>query len=243
MSSGRTSVLIIDDDPAQGASLCGLVENLGYEPLAVTAAQAARTLGERRFGAVLIDARTPALDELVRRLRRDDGGSRRTPAIGVAESSAEQALARCLAAGMDDCIAKPFRMKDLAERLLRWIDGRDEATASAKEPVLDAEMIATLRQFDLLKQLVPIYLAALPGLITSLHEALASGDRTAIRQRAHHLRSSSVQMGAAALARVLGEIETKVVVQADGGLDAAAGALDDLARATAEALTRETAEP
>lgn len=242
MNSGRSSVLIVDDDAALRANLCGLLESLGYEPVAASAAAAEAALVDRRFAAVLIDARATTPDELVRRLRIDEGGERRTPVIGVVEPSAADARARCLAAGLDDCIGAPFRMRELAELLLRWIDERDEASAAPEQPLLDPEMIATLRKYNLLEQLVPVYLSTLPELIGSLRRALADDDRQAIRQRAHHLRSSSVQMGAAALARVLGEIEAMVVVQADGRLAAAGEALEGLMHATIDALTRESAD-
>lgn len=242
MNSGRSSILIVDDDAALRASLRGMLENLGYEPVAVSAAEAAQALVDRRFAAVLIDARTTTPGELVRRLRIDEGGSRRTPVLGVVDASAD-AHVRCLAAGMDDCIGAPFRMRELAELLLRWIDERDETSAAAEEPLLDLEMIATLRQYNLLRQLVPVYLSTLPELIAALKRAIAADDRQAIRQRAHHLRSSSVQMGAAALARVLGEIEAMVVAQADGRLAAASDALDRLMHATVDALNRENSDP
>lgn len=241
MNSGRPSILIVDDDPALRATLRGMLENLGYEPVAVSAAEAARALADHRFAAVLLDARATTPSELVRRLRIDEGGSRRTPALGVVDASAD-ARARCLAAGMDDCIGAPFRMRDLAELLLRWIEDRDETSAAPEQPILDLEMIATLRQYNLLKQLVPVYLSTLPELIAALQRAIAADDRQAIRQRAHHLRSSSVQMGAAALARVLGEIEAMVVTRADGRLAAAGAALDGLMHATVDALNRENAD-
>jgi CheY-like chemotaxis protein len=60
-------------------------------------------------------------------LRRRENGGRRTPVIAMTAHARPGDRELCVAAGMDDYIAKPMRHGELLEALQRWVDaGRSE---------------------------------------------------------------------------------------------------------------------
>lgn len=103
-------------------------------------------------------------------------------------------------------------------------------------PLLDEEVLFTLRRYDLIARVIPRFLAALPTLMAELRESVALGDRPAVYRCAHRLRGMAAQMGAKALADAVGEIEAAAASSADFLRVRDDASLAELSRRTAALL-------
>jgi CheY-like chemotaxis protein len=65
----------------------------------------------------------PVMDgfESSRAIRDSEKGRRRTTIIAVTAGAMEGDKAECLAAGMDDVLAKPFSKNDLIDMMQLWV--------------------------------------------------------------------------------------------------------------------------
>jgi CheY-like chemotaxis protein len=129
-------VLVVDDNPVNRMVAVRQLEALGYRAESVESGGAALdALGAERYDAVLMDCQMPGLDgyETTRRLRRLENGDRRTPVIAVTAHAMKGERERCLDAGMDDYVAKPFRLRELAGLLERWIESPPTPAAPSSE--------------------------------------------------------------------------------------------------------------
>jgi two-component system sensor histidine kinase/response regulator len=79
------------------------------------------------YQLVLMDCQMPEMDgfEATRRIRAREGAGPRVPIIALTANAMEGDRERCLAAGMDGYLAKPFRQSALQEALAAWIPARD----------------------------------------------------------------------------------------------------------------------
>jgi CheY-like chemotaxis protein len=121
---------------------------------------------------------------------------------------------RCLAAGMDDYIAKPISLETIDGMLDRWLSGGDgdghtgaEAPQRAQEAadgaVLDAARLSELRDLfpgaemtAMLRQLT----GELTGELDRIDAALDDGDAAAVAVAAHRLKNSAQMIGGRRLA-------------------------------------------
>ena len=92
--------------------------------MVIDGAQAVAALRRQPFDAVLMDCQMPNLDgfeatRLIRSAERETG--RRTPIIAMTANAFKEDREACLAAGMDDYLAKPVRMEALRATLERWL--------------------------------------------------------------------------------------------------------------------------
>ncbi|MBE7418836.1 MAG: response regulator [Ideonella sp.] len=122
--------LLVDDNAVNAEVARAMLEHLG---LAVTTAsdgeQALALQRSRAFDLVLMDCEMPVLDGLgaTRRWREQearDGHTTHVPIVALTASAVQGDRERCLAAGMDDYIAKPFDLSELAAVLVRVLPPR-----------------------------------------------------------------------------------------------------------------------
>lgn len=126
-SSGDDCVLLVEDSPVNQTVIEAMLRSLGFRvSLAGNAAQALPLLDLHRYAAILMDCQLPDLDgrEIARRIRAGNGPNRNTPVLALTSNALPEERASCLAAGMNDQLAKPFKRSDLRLLLQRWIGPR-----------------------------------------------------------------------------------------------------------------------
>ena len=127
-------VLLVEDNEINQRLAIALLERAGYSvTLAVNGLQALERFGARSFDLILMDLQMPVMDglEATRRIRdiERQSGARPTPVIALTASVRPQDRDVCLAAGMDDFLAKPINVGELLERV-SGVTGRRASAGS-----------------------------------------------------------------------------------------------------------------
>lgn len=119
-------ILLAEDTPTNQDVMKAMLSALGCDiDIVVNGQQALDVLKHSRYDLVLMDCQMPEMDgfEATRIYRRyeQDQGLPKTPIVAVTASVLSDERAACLACGMDDILAKPFKRKELAVILERWL--------------------------------------------------------------------------------------------------------------------------
>jgi CheY-like chemotaxis protein len=221
------SVLIVDDSSANRRLTTGLVERLGYRAqTAANGREAVEALSREPWAAVLMDCRMPEMDgfEATAEIRRREGGAGRTPIIALSADARPADRERCLAAGMDDFLAKPVRQTELEATLRRWT--RPDAAATAAPPRVEpaeesedpldptalewVEELAELGSADEVPELFGAFIAETESRLVALREAASRGDSDALARIAHSLKGSAGSFGARQVSRLAAELDESV---------------------------------
>jgi signal transduction histidine kinase/CheY-like chemotaxis protein len=125
-------VLVVDDNAVNRRVAVGLAERLGHAAKAVESGELAlRAMAQEHFDAVLLDCQMPGMDgyETVREIRRRERklGRQRTWVIAATANALAEDRRRCLEAGMDAYLAKPFPLAELETCLGQCHADRQEA--------------------------------------------------------------------------------------------------------------------
>jgi signal transduction histidine kinase/ActR/RegA family two-component response regulator/HAMP domain-containing protein len=110
-------ILLVEDTPVNQRLGQALLGKRGYQvSLAADGLEALAAFDRERFDLILMDMQMPNMDglEATRRIRdRELPGDRRIPIIALTANAMQSDRERCLAAGMDDFVAKPFRADEM----------------------------------------------------------------------------------------------------------------------------------
>ena len=186
------------------------------------------------FDAVLMDCQMPVMDgfsaAIEVRGRERISGAARVPIIALTANSTQTERERCLAAGMDGFLSKPFTQPQLAALLRRWLAlyrlPHLERLDLAAVPLIDAAVLRNINALArpaLLDSMIELYLSHSPDLIAGIEGAMSSGDLQTLSEALHTFKSSTANLGGArlvqltkeceALARAGGNVEMAAVVQ------------------------------
>ncbi len=118
-------VLLAEDHPVNRKVATRLLERAGIEVVPATnGIEAVETFARGAFDFVLMDVQMPLMDGLEAAAeirRRELPGAKRTPLIALTANAMQGDRERCIAAGMDDYLPKPFNASDLEQTLGRWL--------------------------------------------------------------------------------------------------------------------------
>lgn len=144
-------ILAVDDHPANRLLLKRQLTRLGHWVIeAENGEQALRRWREHDIDLVITDCSMPVMDGLALTTRLRQAQTRPLTILGLTANAQPEEHARCIAAGMDDCLFKPLRLPQL-EALLRKVPRNAAADESATPD--DGVTLETLVDLNALRQL------------------------------------------------------------------------------------------
>lgn len=145
-------ILLVEDEPVNRMVASQMLRRLGHHvDIATNGAEAVEALESNPDGTyelVFMDCQTPVMDgfEATRQIRAREQSLDidRTTIVALTASALEGDREKCLAAGMDDYLAKPIRVEDIEDAVSRWVQPKPETTQDASVPSpRDVEVAAT----------------------------------------------------------------------------------------------------
>ena len=116
-------ILIVDDHKENRSLMADALRRHGWQHVqAEDGNEAIERFRERDFAAILMDVRMPQVDGLqaTQAIRQMGERGKRVPIIAMTANDRVAARDECLAAGMNDFLLKPIRLKEAIEVVKRW---------------------------------------------------------------------------------------------------------------------------
>jgi CheY-like chemotaxis protein/HPt (histidine-containing phosphotransfer) domain-containing protein len=224
-------VLVADDSVMNQKVIAAMLAKLGHRADVVgNGREAVDAVEALAYDLVLMDCQMPEMDgfEATRAIReRERPGAPRVAIVALTASAMPGDRERCLAAGMDDYLAKPVTRQALQAMVDRWLSAAPAPAGdpAAGDPGVDPELVAELR--ELAEGEGPAFLTGLLGSfvaegrkrVEALRETVKGDDRRAVLQLAHALKGSAANLGACRLASLSGGLEAaaRKSIEADAG--------------------------
>ncbi|MDX6715571.1 MAG: two-component system, sensor histidine kinase and response regulator [Baekduia sp.] len=213
-------ILVAEDHDVNRLLMEKVLSRRGYRTVtARTGLEAVRIAQRGEVDLVFMDCQMPELDGYAATGRiREGEDDERLPIVAMTAHAMAGDRERCLAAGMDDYLAKPLRPEEVDTVLARWLpDGQRPAAAQA--PPLDEIRFADLgRDFapETVREVVHSFIDSTPTIIERIVLAAAGVDHLEVSQGAHRLKGGSLAVGAGLLNDLADELEQLATRAAPG---------------------------
>ncbi len=223
--------LIADDNDISRKVATKVLARLGVDAdAAENGIEVLALLAERKYDVVFMDMQMPVMSGLdcVREIRKRYGKD--VPkVIALTANALVEDREKCMAAGMDGYLAKPYSQVEIAEalhRLLKMPSILDMDFSRTLDPC-SVSMLCRLYDDDAhaMEDLIASFVARFPAELQEITEAVNARDFPKVALRAHKLKGTAGTFGASGLAIAAARLEES----AKGGAKAAcASQIQDL---------------
>lgn len=184
-------VLVVEDNDFNRLLAQTVLESIGASvSLAIHGQQALSRVEEQQPDAVLMDLQMPVMDglEATRQLRAQGYSG---PILALTANAFNEVRAKCLEAGMNDMVVKPFNEQQLVETLAGWIEKLPSTTA-APTLTLNLARLKELSQhrMDFVAQMVRLAKTQVVETQAEMEAALSRNDIETLWQLAHRLKAT-----------------------------------------------------
>jgi len=224
-------ILLVEDNLLNQEVADGLMQAAGAVVTnANNGREAVDLLLSQPFDCVLMDVQMPVMDGLqATRLIRADPRVAATPVIAMTANASVADRARCMEAGMDDFMSKPFDPQQLYATVARWLPGRAARPARPQEapapqcaaevpaptlPAGDADIVdlsilsrSVAGDSQKVRRYAAMFVDSMPENLAELQATWALGDLPKLADLGHRWKSSSRLVGALGLAALCQSLE------------------------------------
>jgi len=220
----RGHVLLAEDNESNLIVARAHLERAGLQVTCVAdGQQALDCLALESFDLVLMDCQMPVLDGFAATLalrQREAGSGLHLPVVALTANAMPGDRERCMAAGMDDYLPKPYSGEEMMLILQRWLpaERRQEKAAQRSDvsvlpDALDPRALDKIRALSpdkadlLVMQLLLAYQKGATQEMAGLQRAMQADDVESVARAAHGLKSSSFNVGAQRFGELLRDLE------------------------------------
>jgi CheY-like chemotaxis protein len=117
-------ILLAEDNLVNQKVAVRILKRLGYDAtVAANGLEVLEAVRHEHFDVVFMDVQMPEMDglEATRTIRKEETILRKPHIIAMTAAATQLDRDKCLEAGMDDFVAKPVRLEDIAQALQRHV--------------------------------------------------------------------------------------------------------------------------
>lgn len=243
-AGNNNRMLLVEDNLTNQEVVIVILSRLGYKiDLAENGRRALDMLKDGDYRLVIMDCQMPEMDgfEATRIIR--SGKIKEInpdiPIIAMTANAMQGDRERCIAAGMDDYLAKPVKPQALIEKISSWLNGKstetkitqptdaDDASMYSEPENTDSIIFAEeeflermLSEINLVRKVIGTFLRDVPSQLEGLKGAVNNGDREEGIRLAHNIKGSAANISAHALKKAAFDLEKNLKAD-DGELNAA----------------------
>ncbi len=226
-------ILLAEDNVINQKVALLLLQRAGYRAdIAANGQEVLDAVATKAYDLILMDVQMPEMDglEATRHLRGPGPWLGKPRIVAVTADVMQEGKEACIAAGMDDFMAKPIRVHELMRLLERsavqqakeraseeaWLPGTEAQLVAVDDMTLDEEAFAAIRSVcalegdDTLGLLVTEFLADSRKILADLLDLLDQGDLSTMERLAHTLKGTAGTFGAKGLSRQMADIEQAI---------------------------------
>ncbi len=223
----KKEILLVEDNLINQQVAKGILQKLGcYVSLAGNGMEAVKAAHNKTFDLIFMDCQMPVMDgyQATTQIRTLQQNDTYIPIIALTANALSGDREKCLEAGMNDYLSKPFSQKQVATIIEKWLgpaqmtsnnklENKDRSMVFEGLEVINYNALDNIRALagegneNLLNQIIEIFLSDMPQQLSKLEIAHAEKDMNTVRAIAHSMKSASANLGALRVSAIFKKLE------------------------------------
>ncbi len=233
-------VLLVEDNPVNRYVCFEMFSSLGCSTtIATNGNEALKILQNEDFDIIFMDCQMPVLDgyrttKLYRKIEKKKG--KHVPIVALTAYAMVEDRQKCIASGMDDYLAKPFKLAQLKSMLEKWVKNSRKSDSNMRfdsgtdhgpnsDKVVEPSVIEELKMLEeksgkkFFSDSLRKFFQNSPKYMQAMEVALNKKDFDSLSFNAHTLKGTTGFMGAMKLSRLCLEVEQRAKKKEQDGLE------------------------
>jgi CheY-like chemotaxis protein len=209
-------ILVAEDHPINQKLVVKMLEKMGCRVLVANSGpEAIDRAAHTAIDLILMDCQMPGMDGIeVTKTLRNLPQYTHTPIIAVTAFVFPSDVNRCLSAGMNDVLKKPFKKQELEDILCKWLPlSQSKIGPSSQFPLLDEEMVKGWKEIagedsqSFQNEFLELFFNSSREIILEAKQAIEQNDKEGLKRILHRFKGSAGHLGASRLAHYIEESE------------------------------------
>jgi len=226
-------ILLVEDNPVNQDVSKEMLKRIGLDvDIACNGKEALSKLMESSYDIVLMDCQMPDIDGFtvtsMHRQYESDNKLDHTTIIALTANTLKGDRERCIQAGMDDYLPKPFHEDMLGNKLQTWLIANNSAetkpilttkgktnsgsNGANRSDIIDSTKISELRELfgDNFNIIISKFIDTSSKSLVTLKSAVEANDMESILKSCHFLKGSSANIGALIVHQLCSDLEIRI---------------------------------
>jgi CheY-like chemotaxis protein len=212
---GNLKILLVEDFEMNRTFFIKLLNREGLScDVVINGEEAVRACAEKNYDIIFMDCQMPVMDgyEATKKIRAAEGEKRHTIIIAMTAYAMKGDVEKCLEAGMDDYLSKPFNFQHLKEILNKFSDIVNSKNNQIEGTNCFSEIVTILMMesgFDkeICEELVGDFCEQAQKLIGEIEENIDNNNFTEVSILLHQLKGSAGNIRAKEIEKYAQEAE------------------------------------
>ncbi|MBX2893855.1 MAG: response regulator [Cyclobacteriaceae bacterium] len=212
------SILLVEDNDINRLYASSILKMWGcHFETAENGVVALEKIRNNSFDAILMDVQMPVMDglETTKAIRQGDPKKRDVLIIALTANATQQDFQKCLDAGMNDCIIKPFTQDDLFNTLNKHLGRKvtlKKENGIGKAPMQSLVDLSYLKKMsgnnqDFINEIVDTFLESMPANIEEIKANARNNNWDQVAKVAHKIKPTISLMGIHSLKDKISSLE------------------------------------
>jgi len=205
-NASQLFVLLVEDNDINRLYAKSILKNWNcYTETAENGLVAIEKIKNQEYDVVLMDIQMPVMDgyETTKAIRLMETAQRNVPIVALTANATKTDVEKCIAAGMNDYLPKPFTPDDLYRKLFKELKITPKEKVKKKPTDEEARKLYNLDYLrsvsgnneEFIREMVLTFTQTIPPVLKEMKLALAGKDWEKLARMAHQIKPSFTLMG------------------------------------------------
>lgn len=227
IANGEISILLAEDNQTNQQVARGIFHKLGYRiEIVENGREAVRALSSKKYDIVFMDCQMPEMDgfEATNQIRDPSSGvlCKDIPIVAMTAHAINGYREKCINAGMNDYIAKPFAAEAVDNAIKHWVGGQQAVSANdlpaedastrsfvSEAEVFDRELLLgrVMGDEEILMKIIKTFIDDMPEQLERLDKAVNEENWQDCVSQAHKMKGAAGNVSAMAMRQSAANLE------------------------------------